>query len=506
VKPRNLDCACASGYNGTDMAGDLNTLLSDGLIDEVLGRLKTGKEAEVWLVRHGDEVLAAKIYKERHVRSFKNNAGYKEGRQVRNTRTQRAIARGSKFGRESEEDAWKSAEADALYKLRAQGVRVPEPKAFYDGVLLMQLVVDGEGQPAPRLIDSHLTPEEAAAAYADLRAQVVTMLCAEIIHGDLSPYNVLLGAAGPTLIDFPQVVGAAHNSLAESFFRRDLENLRTHLAAIDPSLTARASDAAEIWAAYVRRDLTPDFVPTGRAPQAPDRHRAHDRPRQGRPQAPHGQGRPQLPHGHDRVPPPHGQGRAQAPHGQGRGHGAGQHASGRDQPRRQDQRLAPGQPPGQHRQAQARATYPGPGDQPRRSAQPPRQHQQHQAQQQPQRGPRHPQQQAQHGSRHPQQQPQHGPRRQQQGPRERAPHGQPSPQPQHARGGPRQAGRGPFPLRHGARSPARPEPPSPIVERVQHAVAPFASKHPEPQAGGGEELAQQPSPAEEKPPASRREE
>jgi RIO kinase 1 len=484
------------------MAGDLDTLISDGLIDEVLGRLKTGKEAEVWLVRHGDEVLAAKIYKERQVRSFKNNAGYKEGRQVRNTRTQRAIARGSKFGRESEEDAWKSAEADALYKLRAQGVRVPEPKAFYDGVLLMQLVVDGEGQPAPRLIDAHLTPEEAAAAYADLRAQVVTMLCAELIHGDLSPYNVLLGAAGPTLIDFPQVVGAAHNNLAESFFRRDLENLRTHLATIDPSLAARASDAAEIWSAYVRRDLTPDFVPTGRAPQGPDRQRAPDRPRQGRPQPAHGQGRPQPAHGQGRPRAPHGQGRQHAPNGQGqgRGHGAGQHASARDQPRRQDQRLAPGQPAGQHRQTQVRAPHPAPGDQPRRSGAPPRQqpqrppqqpqHQQHQAQ--PQRGPRHPQ------------QPQRGPRNPQRGSRERPGHGHASPQAQHARGGSQQGGHKPFPPRHGARSRGRPMPPAPIVERVQHA-APFAPKHPEPQAGDGEALSQQPRPAE-KPPAPGREE
>jgi RIO kinase 1 len=504
------------------MAGDLHTLLSDGLIDEVLGRLKTGKEAEVWLVRHGDEVLAAKIYKERQVRSFKNNAGYKEGRQVRNTRTQRAIARGSKFGRESEEDAWKSAEADALYKLRAQGVRVPEPKAFYDGVLLMQLVVDGEGQPAPRLIDSHLTPEEAAAAYADLRAQVVAMLCAELIHGDLSPYNVLLGAAGPTLIDFPQIVGAAHNSMAESFFRRDLENLRTHLAATDPSLSARASDAAEIWAAYVRRDLTPDFVPTGRAPQGPDRDRGdrHHRRQQDRPQL---------------------------PNGQGRGQGEGQHAAGRGQPRRQDQRLAQGQPAGQHRQAaQSRAKHPAPGDQPRQSTPPPHQHPrqppQHQAQQpprgpqHPQRGARHPQQgprQPQQGPRHPQQgprQPQQGPRQPQQGPRhpqqgprppqhrgsehaprERAPHGrapQQALQPPHARGGPGppRMGRGPFPLRHGARPPSRPEPPAPIVERVQRAAAPFAPKHEGPRASDGEAVPQQPRPAEEKPPAPRREE
>src|SRR5919108_5316729 len=150
-------------------------LLADGIIDEVIGRLKSGKEADIWLVRHAGEVLAAKVYKERHARSFRNNAAYKEGRRVRNTRTQRAMERGSRFGRAAAEDAWKTKEADALHALHAAGVRVPRPVLFYEGVLLMEVVVDGAGHPAPRLVDAHLRRDEAAALYADLRRQVVRM-------------------------------------------------------------------------------------------------------------------------------------------------------------------------------------------------------------------------------------------------------------------------------------------------------------------------------------------
>lgn len=278
----------------------LEQLLEDGVIDETLGRLKSGKEADVWLVRHRNEVLCAKVYKDRHFRSFKNNAGYKEGRAVRNTRTQRAIDRGSRFGQAAAEEAWKAAESDALHRLHAEGVRVPAPVLFYEGTLLMKLVLDAQGHPAPRLIDAHLAREDAARLYADLRQQAVKMLCADLIHGDLSPYNVLLGAEGPTIIDFPQVVSAAHNSTAEAFFRRDVENLRKFFAQIDPALAARAGDAQEIWRAYVKRELTPEFVPSGRLPPEARPHGA------GRPARPHGQqrhGGPQAqPHAGERHP------------------------------------------------------------------------------------------------------------------------------------------------------------------------------------------------------------
>ncbi|ATB29213.1 RIO1 family regulatory kinase/ATPase [Melittangium boletus] len=242
----------------------LQVLLTDGVIDEVVGRLKSGKEADVYLVRHGGEVVAAKIYKEREHRNFRNNSGYREGRQVRNSRTARAIAKGSRFGVAAAEDAWKTAEVEALFKLHAAGVCVPRPVMFYEGVLLMELVLDLEGHPAPRLEEAQLTAEEASALYFDLRNQAIRMLCCDLIHGDLSAFNILLGNRGATIIDLPQVVDAAANSQAEFFFKRDVENLRRYFETVDPSLRARSGDAFEIWRAYVKRELTPDFEPTGR--------------------------------------------------------------------------------------------------------------------------------------------------------------------------------------------------------------------------------------------------
>jgi RIO kinase 1 len=264
--------------------GPLETLLADGVIDEICGRLKSGKEADLWLVRHGGELVAAKVYKARQERSFRNNAGYMEGRQVRNTRTQRAMDRGSRFGQAAAEEAWKAKEADALHTLHAAGVRVPRPVMFYEGVLLMELVLDPHGHPAPRLVDAHVAPDVAGALYTDLRGQAIRMLRCDVIHGDLSPYNILLGTHGPVVIDFPQVVGAAHNSQAESFFQRDLENVRRFFEAIDPSLRAAANDAREIWRAYVRRDLTPDFVPRGKASHpSPQEPRTSGGPQRSRP-------------------------------------------------------------------------------------------------------------------------------------------------------------------------------------------------------------------------------
>ena len=248
------------------MHDPLAPLLADGVIDEVVSRLKGGKEADVWLVRAGGQIVAAKVYKARQTRSFKNDAAYKEGRKVRNTRTQRAMDRGSRFGQAAAEDAWKAKESDALFRLHAAGVRVPRPVLFHEGVLLMEVVVDAHGHPAPRLVDAPLAREQAAGIYADLRKQAVGMLACGLIHGDLSPYNVLLGGHGPVVIDLPQVVDAAHNSQAETFFLRDLENIRRFCASLDPALGGEG-DGREIWRAYVRRELTADFVPTGRAPE-----------------------------------------------------------------------------------------------------------------------------------------------------------------------------------------------------------------------------------------------
>jgi RIO kinase 1 len=264
------------------MNESLETLLADGIIEAVIGQLKTGKEAEVWLVQHAGEVVAAKLYKERHERNFRNNVGYREGREVRNSRTRRAMEKGSRFGQAAAEDAWKSAESDSLYKLHAQGVRVPTPVLFYEGILLMELVLDAEGHPAPRLVEAPpATPEAAQALYLDLRAQVVNMLCADLIHGDLSPYNILMSWQGATIIDFPQTVAAARNNRAEFYFRRDLDNVRNFLAGISPALGGMEGDTGEIWNAYVRRELTPDFVPKGGFRDGPRRGGGKG-PREGR--------------------------------------------------------------------------------------------------------------------------------------------------------------------------------------------------------------------------------
>jgi RIO kinase 1 len=269
---------------------ELDVLLDDGVIDEVLGRLKSGKEANISLVRRGDLVLAAKVYKDRSTRSFKNNSDYKEGRKVRNSRTQRAIDSGGRFGRDAAEQAWKSAEADALYRLVDSGVRVPTPIMFYEGVLLMDLVRDAEGRPAPRLIDVPIADGAAMFIFADLVAQIISMLCCDLIHGDLSPYNILAGADGPTIIDFPQVISAVHSSRAEFFFLRDFDNIVRFLAGFDPRLAAHTADGRAIWRAYVSRELTPEFVPPRppppRATRGPDRRshpQHHGRPRDDRP-------------------------------------------------------------------------------------------------------------------------------------------------------------------------------------------------------------------------------
>jgi len=251
------------------MIGPLDSLLADGVIDEVIARLKGGKEADVWLVRHAGQVVAAKVYRARQARSFKHDAAYREGRRVRSSRTQRAMDRGSRFGRAAADEAWKTKEVDALYRLHAAGLHVPRPVLYYEGVLLMDLIVDVHGRPAPRLVEAPLGPEQAAHLYAVLRSQVVGMLTCDLIHGDLSPYNVLLGANGPVVIDFPQVVGAAHNNQAETFLLRDLQNIHQFFATLDPALRTAQGDGREIWRAYLRRELSADFVPTGRAAESP---------------------------------------------------------------------------------------------------------------------------------------------------------------------------------------------------------------------------------------------
>jgi len=241
----------------------LAALVEEGLVDEVLGQLMSGKEATVYVVRCGDDIRCAKVYKEASQRSFRNNASYQEGRKVRNSRQARAMEKGSRFGRKMQEEVWQSAEVDALYRLAAAGVRVPQPHLCYEGVLLMDLIVDADGHPAPRLNDVELSEELALEFHALLIEQVVRMLCAGIIHGDLSEYNILVGEDGPVIIDMPQAIDAAGNSNAAEMLARDVINLRSYFSSFAPSL-AGSQFGKEIWAHYESGLLTPDLALTGR--------------------------------------------------------------------------------------------------------------------------------------------------------------------------------------------------------------------------------------------------
>ncbi len=248
----------------------LQVLVDEGLIDTVVRQLMSGKEAEVYVVRRGDDTLCAKIYKEANNRSFRQAVDYTENRKVKNSRQARAMAKGTKFGRQSQEAAWQSAEVDALYRLAGAGVRVPKPHNFMEGVLLMELVTGAEGDAAPRLNDSVFTEAEALAHHATLIQEVVRMLCAGVIHGDLSEFNVLLAADGPVIIDLPQAVDAAGNNHAQRMLLRDVDNLRDFFGRSAPALL-RTAYGPEIWALYEKGLLTVDTDLTGvfAAPQRP---------------------------------------------------------------------------------------------------------------------------------------------------------------------------------------------------------------------------------------------
>jgi len=241
----------------------LQPLIDDGIVDAVLGQLKSGKEASVYLVACGRHVRCAKVYKEAQHRGFRHAAEYREGRKSRNSRDQRAQGGRSRHGRREQESAWKNAEVDALYRLAGAGVRVPQPHGVYDGVLIMELVADGEGRPAPRLNDVAPTPEQAREWHAYLIKQVQRMLCLGMIHGDLSEYNVLLGANGPVIIDLPQAVNAAGNNNAFRMLARDVDNLRAYCGAFAPELLT-TEYAHELWKLYEAGELHPDTALTGR--------------------------------------------------------------------------------------------------------------------------------------------------------------------------------------------------------------------------------------------------
>jgi RIO kinase 1 len=240
----------------------LQPLVDDGVIDSVVRQLMSGKEAMVFVVRCGAESRCAKVYKEADKRSFRQAVDYTENRKTKNSRQARAIAKGTRFGREAQEKAWQSAEVGALFRLAAAGVRVPRPYNFHAGVLLMELVTDDEGNAAPRLNDVKLTPDIAIDLHRRLIREVVRMLSAGVVHGDLSEFNILLGADGPVIIDLPQAVDAAGNNHAPRMLVRDVDNLRRFFGRYAPELLA-TDYGKEIWALYESGELHPDVELTG---------------------------------------------------------------------------------------------------------------------------------------------------------------------------------------------------------------------------------------------------
>jgi RIO kinase 1 len=240
----------------------LEPLIDNGLIDEVLHSLKSGKEAAVYVVRCGTETCCVKVYKEADQRSFRQNVLYQEGRKVRNSRRARAMEKGSRYGRKEQESTWQSSEVNALYRLSEVGVRVPRPYNFIDGVLLMELVTDIDGNPASRLNDLELEPELARTFHAFLISQIVRMLCDGLIHGDLSEYNVLVGSDGPVIIDLPQAVDAAGNNNARMMLERDVDNMTGYFGRFAPELLTTAY-AKEMWKLYQSGELHPETQLTG---------------------------------------------------------------------------------------------------------------------------------------------------------------------------------------------------------------------------------------------------
>lgn len=243
------------------------TLVHNGLVDEVVSQLMSGKEAEVYIVHSMGELRCAKVYKDADNRSFSRQSQYQEGRKVRNSRQARAIGKNTKYGRQEQEGAWQNAEVDALRRLAAAGVRVPQIFNYVGGILLMELVVDANGSNAPRLNDLKLTGEQAREYHCFLIKQIVLMLCAGLVHGDLSEYNVLVGVDGPVVIDLPQAIDAAGNNNAASMLQRDVANMTAYFGRFAPELLA-TDYGREIWKLYASGELSPTTILTGRFQQS----------------------------------------------------------------------------------------------------------------------------------------------------------------------------------------------------------------------------------------------
>ena len=240
----------------------MKPLVDEGLVDEILSQLKSGKEAQVYVVRCGDAIRCAKVYKEAHQRSFKQAVQYQEGRKVRGSRRTRAMAQRTHYGQKEQEAAWLHAEVDALYQLAAAGVRAPAPLGFVEGVLLMELVVGADGHPAPQLHELALTSAQARDYHRRLLAEVVRMLCVGLIHGDLSEFNILVDAQGPVIIDLPQAVNAAANNSARAMLERDVANITAYFGRFAPELLT-TDYGQEIWTRYRHGNLSPDIELTG---------------------------------------------------------------------------------------------------------------------------------------------------------------------------------------------------------------------------------------------------
>jgi RIO kinase 1 len=240
----------------------LQPLLDDGIVDEVVRQLKSGKEASVYVVRCGSDIRCAKVYKNMAQRSFQQRSIYQEGRKVRGSRQTRAMAKSTRYGRKEQEEAWKNAEVDALYRLAAVGVRVPQPLGFFNGVLLMEMVIDADGDAAPRLGEIEVSSQQAREFHDFLIEQIVRMLCSGLIHGDLSEFNILVASDGPVIIDLPQAVNAAGNNNAYAMLERDVTNVTATLGRFAPELL-ETRYAPEMWSLFQQGELKPDTKLTG---------------------------------------------------------------------------------------------------------------------------------------------------------------------------------------------------------------------------------------------------